>query len=303
VEKYRLRPLVPGTDAYAFYQGAQGTILPTRFTPASTPRLYPAIKHVDASFRAQVRETMGQLESLGWGLAIGIVLGVALGPFLVPKGAAPREMPVAEQAPVSKLTSQEPLPGPKVAKPPMPLGEAGQTPAPQATWVGSGKRGRYAQPSQPEVTTLSGPKSPEAGAKPASTEGPLIPTKHMPDPAKWIEAKGRYVPQSADSITYTDAQGNAVTYRVTFGKFHADFRPYETHPTGVKEVEIKFTQNRAQDFRAANEKAGHPEWGDQSPPGYTWHHHEDGKTMQLVLRSIHDLFKHVGGFSEYPCGD
>ncbi|WP_375335832.1 HNH endonuclease [Bacillus sp. WMMC1349] len=34
------------------------------------------------------------------------------------------------------------------------------------------------------------------------------------------------------------------------------------------------------------------------PIGYTWQHHQDGKTMQLVEKNIHDEFKHIGGQSK-----
>ncbi|MDN8588362.1 hypothetical protein B2I21_27205 [Chryseobacterium mucoviscidosis] len=33
------------------------------------------------------------------------------------------------------------------------------------------------------------------------------------------------------------------------------------------------------------------------PDGYTWHHHEDGKTMILVNEDIHREFRHIGGQS------
>ncbi len=33
------------------------------------------------------------------------------------------------------------------------------------------------------------------------------------------------------------------------------------------------------------------------PDGYTWHHHEDGKTMVLVEKKVHSEFSHVGGIS------
>lgn len=30
----------------------------------------------------------------------------------------------------------------------------------------------------------------------------------------------------------------------------------------------------------------------------TWHHHQDGETMLLVVKDIHDEFKHIGGQSK-----
>jgi type VI secretion system secreted protein VgrG len=35
----------------------------------------------------------------------------------------------------------------------------------------------------------------------------------------------------------------------------------------------------------------------KSPPGLTWHHHQDVGKMQLVDRKVHDKFRHTGGFS------
>lgn len=30
------------------------------------------------------------------------------------------------------------------------------------------------------------------------------------------------------------------------------------------------------------------------PDGYTWHHHQDGTTMQLVPTDLHDAVRHTG---------
>lgn len=38
---------------------------------------------------------------------------------------------------------------------------------------------------------------------------------------------------------------------------------------------------------------------EKSPPGLTWHHHQDVGKMELVDRSTHadPMFRHTGGFS------
>lgn len=59
------------------------------------------------------------------------------------------------------------------------------------------------------------------------------------------------------------------------------------------DVKIEFTGSRALDVKAANEAAGFK----ATPEDYTWHHHQDGTTMQLVPREIHRLTGHTGGFS------
>ena len=72
------------------------------------------------------------------------------------------------------------------------------------------------------------------------------------------------------------------------------------HPdfSGVVKAEVTITQTgtRAGDFRAANEAAGLR----STPEGYTWHHHQDGRTMQLVPREIHAQTGHTGGFNPGP---
>lgn len=56
-------------------------------------------------------------------------------------------------------------------------------------------------------------------------------------------------------------------------------------------VQMPQTGNRAADFAAANRAAGLP----STPRGYTWHHHQDGRTMQLVPTDIHRATGHTGG--------
>ena len=60
-----------------------------------------------------------------------------------------------------------------------------------------------------------------------------------------------------------------------------------------QEVKITRTGSRAGDNRAANEAAGFS----KTPEGFTWHHHQDGTTMQLVPKDIHAQTGHTGGFS------
>jgi hypothetical protein len=60
-----------------------------------------------------------------------------------------------------------------------------------------------------------------------------------------------------------------------------------------KEVNIVSTGSRSGDFAAANRAAGFME----TPKGMTWHHHQDGTTMQLVPTDVHAKTGHTGGFS------
>ena len=69
-----------------------------------------------------------------------------------------------------------------------------------------------------------------------------------------------------------------------------DFSSY-----AIKKVEIKMTGNHRIDKKRANEGLGYKPNAEHL--GYTWHHHENGKTMELVPRDLHDAFRHTGGVS------
>lgn len=66
-----------------------------------------------------------------------------------------------------------------------------------------------------------------------------------------------------------------------------NFRPYSQ-----AEVEIpNLTGRYSIDSRLANEAMGYP----STPKGYVWHHAEDGATMQLIPKSVHNSVRHTGG--------
>jgi hypothetical protein len=69
---------------------------------------------------------------------------------------------------------------------------------------------------------------------------------------------------------------------------YADFSSVAT-----KTVRVPHSGNRPADFRAANQAAG---FGDtpNPPSGMTWHHHQDGYTLQLVPTDIHRRTGHTG---------
>jgi filamentous hemagglutinin len=65
----------------------------------------------------------------------------------------------------------------------------------------------------------------------------------------------------------------------------------EFTPYAIAEVDIKYTGNRNKDYKLANEAAGIK----VKPGDYSWHHHENGRTMQLVPRDLHQAVRHTGG--------
>lgn len=78
---------------------------------------------------------------------------------------------------------------------------------------------------------------------------------------------------------------------------YADFTPY-----AIKSVKIENMQGEYYyDYKAANLKAG---FGNTHKPPkingikYTWHHHEDKETMQLVPTDLHRSISHKGGCHE-----
>jgi hypothetical protein len=77
---------------------------------------------------------------------------------------------------------------------------------------------------------------------------------------------------------------------ITFKDGYPDFSPYAT-----KSVEIDMVGDYAVDFERANKAAGLP--GKLPPEGYTWHHKEDGVTMELIPDVINNKVPHTGGAS------
>lgn len=74
---------------------------------------------------------------------------------------------------------------------------------------------------------------------------------------------------------------------VTFKDGYPDFSPHATH-----RVEIEMT-GKDVDFDAANKAAGL----EKTPKDMTWHHNEDGVTMELVPTNLNNNVPHQGGAS------
>jgi hypothetical protein len=110
-----------------------------------------------------------------------------------------------------------------------------------------------------------------------------------PKTGKWSKGRG-----NSAWTPGPDTRGRDEILSVTKGKpigfkdGYPDFSPYATH-----KVEITMTGNDAADFATANKAARLPE----TPEGFTWHHSEDGKTMQLVPSALNNNVPHSGGAS------
>jgi YD repeat-containing protein len=119
---------------------------------------------------------------------------------------------------------------------------------------------------------------------------------------KWINEdrmNGTVYSNLDRSVVYVRPDGVAVQYNKSVdGNAYPDFSPHLNHPSGVTQVQINEPFSRkVSNYTAANIEAGYPEWGDAPPKDYRWHHHEDGRTMQLVPKDIHTDFHHRGGVS------
>jgi hypothetical protein len=157
---------------------------------------------------------------------------------------------------------------------------------------------------------------------------PLVVTHPSPQPPharvpdKFFGGDGSIIEHEDGSVTYVTGPGHALTSTgkptnvpvgtaITYDKngepdfsahLHPDV-PSVTFPNGFNNP-----PSRTKDFAASNAKAIEQlagtgkQWplratDTTSPPGYTWHHGNDGTTMYLVDRDVHGFFKHFGGIS------
>jgi hypothetical protein len=122
-----------------------------------------------------------------------------------------------------------------------------------------------------------------------------------------LPTTGKWHGEVGNSRWVSDNGEVSLTYREGYPDFKTSHPP-SIHPQGGGEVEIVMTGDTGKDFKAAREamrdKLGDGKWpggGLMAPKGYTWHHSEDGATMQLVESRLHDKAEsgaaHIGGES------
>ncbi|WP_052720390.1 HNH endonuclease [Porphyromonas gulae] len=111
---------------------------------------------------------------------------------------------------------------------------------------------------------------------------------NSPDIDKWKKKGGRVEVLDNGTWRYTDWEGNVVDY--------VNGYPVFKEPHLRQSVNIgKQKGNHTTDYTNAIRKS------ELDPPkidGTTWHHHEDGMTMQEVNSDIYDRFTHRGGVSK-----
>lgn len=116
----------------------------------------------------------------------------------------------------------------------------------------------------------------------------LTRAREVLDKQNWSNAKyaGSIFHCQDDELAEKYPEGVAYTY-----EGFPDFTPY-ARATVV--FEGGFGDSRKEDDRRANEAIGL-----DKPPGrdWTWHHCEDGRTLHLVPRDLHDEARHWGGWT------
>ena len=136
-------------------------------------------------------------------------------------------------------------------------------------------RGRFDfAPGGNQRVAASGPRPPKT---------PPTPAKPAPAPAP---GPNPVVPPGK-TIRNKDLAGK--NHPVTGIPFDKDGFP-DFSGVAQKTVKVPLTGKYQQDFAAANKAAGYSE----IPQGMTWHHHQDGVTLQLVQRELHAKTGHTG---------
>lgn len=119
----------------------------------------------------------------------------------------------------------------------------------------------------------------------------------------WNPPEGR-----GDGVFTPNNGGPPITYSNGFpdysGHVHSQAIGRTTVPSAV---DIPMTGNNRTDFRLADQamQAQVPGW--TRPPNHTWHHHQDGVTMQLIPSNVHATGQgagspHMGGAALYGGG-
>ena len=122
------------------------------------------------------------------------------------------------------------------------------------------------------------------------SRGRIIPAEVQRLPSGRLPANWHYAGRTFDGPTWTPRLQERYPDGVIFTRDgFPDFSPYSSHT--VRFEPPGFEGNHGSDFRQANARSGLPE----TPDGYTWHHHQDGQTMQLVPTEVHDAVRHAGG--------
>jgi len=119
------------------------------------------------------------------------------------------------------------------------------------------------------------------------------------------------VEYTAKSVKGFDAPVTVAYRQGRDGKYFPDFTPFTNHASGVKQFDIpkglngsrtssgdfKLSNEAAVDYLGADSPFASMFKGVKPPKNWTWHHHENARTMMLVPTAINSTFTHTGGAS------
>jgi len=108
--------------------------------------------------------------------------------------------------------------------------------------------------------------------------------QYSPTIEKWYKKGGKISIDKNNNWTYKDWEGNSVSYKNGFPDF-------KSANLVRQEVNIGKFIERNKDFAKAKSM------GYEKSVDGTWHHSEDGKTLQEIETILHKRFTHIGGIS------
>ena len=111
--------------------------------------------------------------------------------------------------------------------------------------------------------------------------------KNSPNPKKWLNNGGSISIDNDGVWTYINPDGHSV-------KYIDEFPDFKSAGLVKQDVNIGEFKNYYDDFKKADELATNVP---RDAINNTWHHNQDGKTMQEVNKEIHKDYTHRGGMS------
>ena len=119
---------------------------------------------------------------------------------------------------------------------------------------------------------------------------------NSPDPAKWLDKGGTVWNELDGTWVYQNAAGTTVRYP----NGYPDFGPFTVQQVDVPDLKGNHSHGLNGDFGKADAMAPN---GAADYASNTWHHHENGVTVQEVPSDIHKEFTHRGGVSTIKQGN
>ena len=110
---------------------------------------------------------------------------------------------------------------------------------------------------------------------------------NSPSPDKWLKGNGGISIDADGNWIYTNSDGISVRYVQSFPDF-------KQAGLAIRQVDVGPFRGYYKDFELAEKMIADNPIIDVV---YTWHHMEDGHTLQAINRAVHRQFTHRGGMS------